>query len=228
MARVLLYSTGLDSYCLSKLYKMDELLFIISGTTDNQKERKLIEHAQNARQIHLPLGQWELENKIIPQRNAFFVLAAAQYGNEIFIGATKGDTTKDKDYVFKAQMENILNYFALDKHKVKVQDYPYTVHMPFKDMTKTEIIAAYLAKGFPVEALMTESRSCYAGGVLECGVCRSCLRKYVALTLNNIETISYFENNPASNIMTFHAECIEKGRQDESEEVARCINLIQP
>jgi len=228
MARVLLYSAGLDSYCLSKLYKMDILLFIISGTIDNQKERKLIEKAQNAMQIYLPLNQWELENKIIPYRNAFFVLAAAQYGNEIYIGATKGDTTKDKDYVFKSQMENILNYFAIDKHKVKIQDYPYTVHMPFKNMTKTEIVASYLAKGFSREALLSESRSCYTGDKLECGECRSCMRKYVALILNNIDSTSNFKANPASNLQSFYEECIDKDRGDESKEVAKCIHLIQP
>ena len=228
MARVLLYSAGLDSYCLSKMYRMDELIFIISGTIDNQKERKLIEQSQNARQIHLPISQWEMENKIIPYRNIFFVLAAAQYGNDIYIGATKGDTTKDKDYVFKAQMENILNYFALDKHKVTVQDYPYTVHMPFKNMTKTEIVAAYLRKGLSAADLLYKSRSCYAGTKLECGVCRACMRKYIALSLNDIKCTECFENNPLSNIQTFYAECIEKGRAGETMEVEKCINLLQP
>lgn len=214
--RVLLYSGGLDSYCLSKLYDYDILLFVNLGTADNQKELELVKNNSKVKIVHLPLSDWELDNKIIPFRNNFLVLLAAQFGNEITIGATAGDTTKDKDYVFKSQMEGILNYFAIDKHKVNVQEYPYIVHMPFKDISKTEIVRRYYEEWNAYIDLFTESRSCYDSGDKECGKCRSCLRKYVSIktAIPDIAISNYFENDPKLFLKEFYTECVDKGRSD--------------
>jgi 7-cyano-7-deazaguanine synthase len=229
--RVLLYSGGLDSYCLSKLYDIDLLLFIQTGTPDNRKEWELINHhiPGNIIPIKLPLAIYELGNKIIPFRNHLFILMAAQFGNEIYIGATAGDTTKDKDFVFKAQMESILNYFALDTHKVTQQGYPYKVIMPFKQMTKTEIVKAYLKKYPDWDKLFTESRSCYEGFDKECGECRSCVRKYVAL-MNNVpsnQIADKFQTDPTIQLNVALHEAKEKGRDNkEIKEIETVLSLI--
>ena len=137
---------------------------------------------------------------------------AAQFANVIYIGTTLGDRTKDKDFVFKAQMEGILNYFSLDKDRVKVTGYPYIVEMPFKEMTKTQIVAEYVRKGGSIDKLLKEVRSCYAGGEKQCGVCKPCLRNAIALVNNNISIDGLFEQDPFSNIsIETHEAMLSRG-----------------
>ena len=202
MKKVLLYSGGLDSFCLSKLYKPDIHLYLSTGTIDNNRELdKLQSSIKKLTIVDISfLQQYELTNKIIPFRNTFFILIAAQYGNIIYLGATAGDTTKDKDYVFQNQISSLLNYFGLDKDKLSIVDYPYKVELPFKELTKTQIVAEYLIANNTVEDLLINSRSCYDGEEKECGLCRACLRKAIALVNNNIDIDSIFTNNPFDNI----------------------------
>jgi 7-cyano-7-deazaguanine synthase in queuosine biosynthesis len=215
---------------MRKLIQFDKLVFIDVGTEDCAREMQLItELEKDIEIVDLDLFKYELDNKIIPYRNHLFVLMAAQFGNEIYIGATAGDTTKDKDYVFKSQMEGILNYFAIDKHKVKVQEYPYSVVMPFKGHTKVQIVNSYLDEfdnPKDIEKLWTESRSCYAGEEKECGICRACLRKFVALYLNDVYIDGIFENDPVEHLGDFLNESIEKNRQFEIDDIKRACELV--
>ena len=203
MSDVLLFSSGMDSFCLLKLYHYDSIIFFYTGTKDNHRELlqiyDMIDDKIVPSDIHilnLPLGAWELPNKIVPHRNTIMCLIASNYGNNIYIGTTKGDTTKDKDYVFKSQVEGILNYFGQDDQKVFPVGYPYQIVMPFKDLTKTEILAGYLEDGNDIQPLLRYSRSCYSDGDKECGECRSCLRKAIALKNNNINYQNVFKVDP--------------------------------
>jgi 7-cyano-7-deazaguanine synthase len=223
--KVVLFSGGMDSYCLVKTVKPDIILFFDIGTKDNKKEKELLKTLPFYNKItivKLNLKQWELKNKILPHRNSIFCLIASNYGNRIYIGTTKGDTTKDKDYIFKAQVEGMLNYFALDKHKVNLPNYPYSIEMPFKDITKTEIIKYFIREGNNINELITYSRSCYDGKDKECGICRSCIRKAIALELNNYNTDKCFSNKPFENI---NEETMNKfkERKEEFEELQKVI-----
>jgi len=195
----MLFSGGMDSYCMKHIVKPDVLLFFELATEDNRRE--MINLAEmpffkDVKIIHLPLADWEMENKIIPHRNSILALIASNYGNEIYLGATAGDTTKDKDYVFKSQIEGMLNYFALDSHKTPVKAYPFTLNMPFKGLSKAGILGRFIKANGDVQELLKYSRSCYKGEDYECGECRSCLRKAVALVLNNIRIDTVFEKDP--------------------------------
>jgi len=220
-----MFSAGLDSYAIKKLYhfKDEECLFLITGTEDNKQELELIMELFPAINLYsLPIVNFELENKIIPFRNHLMALIAAQYGNEIWFGFTAGDTTKDKDYVFKAQIEDILNYFSIDEEKV-VYKAPYSISMPFKEMTKTQIVKRFL-DDFSSDLLFSETRSCYSGNsIMECGVCRSCLRKFVAVSLNEIpDSNLHFQNDPVPKLKEFYYECLSKNRKNEIKEVEAC------
>ena len=201
---VILFSGGMDSFCMMKLHNHDTLLTFDLGTKDNRKElqqiQKMIDHdiinSDKLEVVSLPLSRFELPNKIVPHRNSLMCLIASNFGNRIYVGATAGDTTKDKDHVFKSQVEGLLNYFALDQHKVTHPNYPYTVEMPFKHLTKVQIVATYLEKGGSASDLLEYSRSCYNDSTKECGKCRSCLRKIVALELNDLPYEKYFQYNP--------------------------------
>ena len=227
--KVLLYSGGMDSYILYKLFKFDEIIFFNMGNEDNKRELEFLKNNDElkdiVRIIDMPLAQFELENKILPYRNHLLVLMAANFGNHLYLGFTKGDTTKDKDYIYKSQMEGILNYFSLDKMKVAHQLYPYEIVIPFKNMTKSEMLKQYIDEGYNYKDLLTYSRSCYSGNERECGVCRSCLRKFTSFMTNNIDISDHFENDPKLELEDFLEESIKKDRQEEVDEIKETLQL---
>lgn len=217
MVKVLLYSGGLDSYCLNYIIKPDIRLYIDIGTKESINEITTIEKSGIKVEFvkFKELSKFELPNKIIPFRNCFFVLLASQYGDEIYLASTYGDTTKDKDYVFKAQIEAILNYFASDQDKINIKCSHYEVKLPFKELTKSEIVREYIKLGGNIQSLLKYSRSCYMPiNEKECGRCRSCLRKAVALAKNNIDITDYFETFPFLNIdNNIHQKMLSRGRE---------------
>lgn len=226
---VLLFSTGLDSYIMKKVFsfKNEECLFVDMGTKENEIEKERIQqYFPEVIITKVPLNSFELQNKIIPYRNHHLALIAANYANNIYFAFTAGDTTKDKDYVFKAQMEGILNYFSLSTEKVAVQG-PFLIEIPFKQFTKTELVKMYLKEGFPLKDILEQSSSCYEGHSIPCGKCRSCLRKFVAFYLNGIDISEFYLENPADYLKNFLQESINKGRETEIKEIEKCINLIR-
>lgn len=223
--KVMLFSGGLDSFCMYKIINPDIIITFDIGTEDNKKELSNINRMiqqdvidkNKIKIIKLDLSLFELSNKIIPHRNTIMTLLASTYGNQIYIGTTLGDSTRDKDYVFKSQVEGILNYFALDSNKVAHSRYPYSVEMPFKGLTKTQIVRWYLKQGYEPSELLKYSRSCYNGHDKECGICRSCVRKMVALILNDIEYTDYFERDPFQDETLLDTRIINKMKDRSSE-----------
>lgn len=227
MAQVMLFSAGMDSVILKELlgFSNAQCLFVDMGTKENKLEKQYIQQYYPETQMaELSLVTNELPNKIIPFRNHHLALLAANYGSEIYFAFTAGDTTKDKDYVFKSQIEGILNYFAIDKTKVRLPG-PYQIVMPVKKYTKTELVKQYIDKELPIENLLVRSCSCYEGTALPCGSCRSCLRKYVAMQLNGIFCKEFFKQDPVLSLKDFYEESVRKQRVGEIKEIATCMNL---
>ena len=234
MERVLMYSGGLDSFILKHLYDFEdeECLFINIGTDENQVEENHIKkYFPKIKVLQFPLVRWELSNKIIPFRNSFLALAAAQYAECIYFGYTIGDTTRDKDYVFKAQMEGMLNYFAGTGDKIGIKlNKGYEIYMPFKQTTKSELVFQFLETGYNYQDLFEKSVSCYEGSDIPCGKCRSCLRKYVAVWVGfkkyglNIAVESFFKNNPRKMLNEFYVKSENKDRKEELYDIIKCIN----
>lgn len=230
MASVLMFSAGLDSFILKSTWGFDDkdCLFVDMGTRENARELEIVRrNFPGVRTTKVSLAQFELPNKIIPWRNCILAIVGAQFAKDIFFAFTLGDTTKDKDWVFKAQMEAVLNYFALDERKVRVPG-PFGIHMPFKNYTKTELVKMYLARGHDPDELLFRSASCYRGREKQCGRCRSCLRKFVALINNGIvPPESVFESWPGNFLEEHLKECEKKNRKGETEEVRQCLNRLQ-
>lgn len=225
-----MYSGGLDSYILKHVFSVsdEECLFVRMGTEENKIEEEYIKrYSPKVQIVELPIACFELENKIIPFRNHFLCLLAAQYACNILFAFTAGDTTRDKDFVFQQQMEEAMNYFALSKDKVHFPG-PYQVFMLFKHLTKTEIVKSFLNTGFDGEDLIYKSISCYSGAEIGCGQCRSCLRKYVALHNADKELgekcRKAFDHDPKEFIPIFLQESIRKGRnKKEIEEIKEVL-----
>jgi len=229
VARILTFSGGLDSFIVKRVFGFanEECLFFKINTADNKIEEKYLDKMfPGIKKVELPLDDFELPNKIIPFRNHFMALMAAQFAGKIYFGFTAGDTTKDKDYVFKAQMEGVLNYFSLDTDKVSVQG-PFEIIMPFKEQTKTQMVEIFMRLEGADPQELINTTSCYAGLEKSCGRCRSCLRKFIALSLNGINCRNSFEYDPVNNdLVIFYEECKKKNRKGEIKEVAECLKRV--
>ncbi len=75
----------------------------------------------------------------------------------------------------------------------------YSKLLPYKDKTKAQIVAEYIKEKHSIENLIN-TRSCYSSDDKECGVCRSCVRKFVAFAVNGIDTSRHFAFNPMTSI----------------------------
>lgn len=184
---VQLYGGGIDSVCIAHLHQPDIRVYFDLGTEEAAQEKQRALAAGAIVDSRLFLGDQVLPNKILPARNLLLVAMASYYGNTILLGSTAGDTTRDKDFTFITSASRLLSHIlqhdptkALPFHAQGV-----TVFAPGLHLTKTQLVRQYLEANGDPDALVN-SRSCYTGHEVECGQCRSCVRKYVALRLNGL------------------------------------------
>lgn len=235
MDNMLLFSTGLDSFIIKTLLKFpdDQCLFIDMQTPENEIEKEKLQfYFPGTHKALMPLQRFALPNHIIPFRNHMMALIGFQFAKNLYFGFTAGDTTRDKDYVFKAQMEGLTNYFGGIPEKVKVQG-PYEIKMPYKSNTKAELVGIYLSAGYAATKLLSHTTSCYEGSsaLFGCGRCRSCLRKFVAISLHSEELgqrmINGTEYNPMDSLNTFYQESLGKHRNvREMEDIKKCLEKM--
>lgn len=198
---VLLFSGGMDSFILNYLYKPDILLYIKTGCNYEKKELATIGSYINKFNLEDKfvevdfsfLKQYELENAHIPLRNLIFLEIASFYGNIIYLGALKGETSKDKSKKFRRMTQAIISYCWDDKlglgTKKKIK-----VIFPFKNKTKSNVLKLYLEKGGSKMDLIRYTVSCYSPDHFLCGRCMSCFRRWVAEVLNGIFKPYYYKN----------------------------------
>lgn len=189
MTRVLLYSGGLDCYCLAHLWPPDVLLHVDMGTAYGKREtarlhRQPLPLGLPLTKARLPLAAWERPDLIIPGRNLHLLLVAAQYGDTLALAATAGDRVLDKSSEFAARASDLLTYLWRPQHWTEGKQ--VEVVLPGKHLTKTELVQRALAAGAPPDGL-TGTWSCYGDGKRECGACKPCARKWVALVLNDVQ-----------------------------------------
>jgi len=223
--KVMLFSGGLDSYIISKLVNPDINLYISIGSKYCWEERcNLIGFDDETYDKiyvneYLDLGEEELSNAIVPMRNLFFIMIGLYYGNHIILGATRGDTTLDKDLIFRDKAKNLLRYLFKNKEKNPKywkEDMDVQIELPYKGYTKAQLVKEYLDKGLSKKWLY-KTRSCYGTTGKECGVCKSCFRKAVALAHNNIYDKNLFLEDPLKN------PTLAKEREGESEETKEVL-----
>lgn len=185
---VLLYSGGMDSLCVAWLNRYDTLLRVSTGSQYDDAESEVVTKlAAMAPGVLSPItsvpsmfdfSSIERPDFIVPNRNAHLVLAASLYADEIHLAAVNGDRSRDKDEGFCAVMKALLDHMWGEQHWTarKVFD----VRLPFAHLCKSQLLKAALIAALPLPLLWV-SRSCYMSGRYECGVCKPCVRKYVAL-----------------------------------------------
>ena len=112
--KVLLYSGGMDSWLIDKLWKPDIRLYVDMNTRYSKEEMKRL--PDDTIIERLDLSKWEREDKIIPLRNMYLIGIATNYGDEICLGATAGDRVLDKSPVFAELYEDLLGYLYQKQH----------------------------------------------------------------------------------------------------------------
>lgn len=180
--KVLLYSGGMDSWLIDKLWKPDIKLYVnIHG---DYSASEIIRLPEDVVVVDCPfIGQFENhKNKFVPLRNLYFLMIASNYGNRICLGATGGDWgNRDKTPEFLKSAEHLLNYLWEDKktkRHIQVDDgFIYTA--------KSDLIRQYLKLGGTIEELKNHTFSCYTPvDGEECLSCYPCFRKFALLYAN--------------------------------------------
>lgn len=181
MTKVLLYSGGMDSWLIDKLWKPDKKIYIdIKGSYSNTEIKKLPNDVQI---IEFPLGRFEQENKFVPLRNLYFLMLASNFGEEICLGATAGDWgSKDKTPEFFEKAEEMLNFLWQKQSKVE-KTKTIKIETKYLYKYKNELLEEYLQEGGNLEELYKDSFSCFNPiNEKPCLNCKPCFRKYVCLS----------------------------------------------
>lgn len=193
--KVLMYSTGLDSYCLRQVFEPDVSVYVDMGTPYAFAERQRLAGEGGRVIVHdlRDLGRCDVGGGIIPARNLVLAIIGAMYGDTIAIGGTAGDRILDQRPAFAEKATDILRHLWSPQWwtpgKPEMQ-----VVVPFADMTKGEIVRAFIDAGGDPGELVHRSFSCYEPVHDDtppyysrpCGTCKPCLRKWVALAVNGI------------------------------------------
>ncbi len=197
--KVLLYSGGMDSWLIDKLWKPDIKLFFDIGTETNKVELERARKLDNTLIIDMPLSQFEQPNHnyYMPLRNLHFVSMAAHYGDEICIGAVACSRYKDNDLHFTQASQDLINYLLSED---ATRETTVKVVAPYRDYTKSELLGEYIKMGGHINTAYDETFSCYhPTDDKECMNCTACFSKFTAFYNNGYkftdEQIKTFVNN---------------------------------
>ena len=187
MKKILLYSGGMDSWLIDKIWKPDMKVYVNMHTRYSESEIKKLPN--DVKVIDFPLGQWEREDAIIPLRNLYLMMVICNEtldeDIEICIGATAGDRVLDKSLEFRDKCEDILNYLYQPQHWIE-NGKKIKLNFNFKKYTKTELIKMFIEQGGNIKEAFEYSFSCYnPNNGQPCWKCKPCFRKFVSFALNN-------------------------------------------
>lgn len=197
-SRIQLFSGGVDSFALWHLLGQPAPVYVRLGHKYEAAELQTIERLQQSvpalrvRVVDGPqVGKTEQRDGHIPHRNLLLVttVAALYQPDVVYLGALRGETSRDKSRHFLGQATRLLSF---------AEHAPLRVEAPARGWTKTQLVRRFL-RDFPqqVEALGV-TRSCYAASDLPCGRCMACFRRWVAMSNNGIQ--EEYETNPWENV----------------------------
>lgn len=194
--KVLLFSGGLDSYITSKIWMPDILLYCALGHKYQNAEIKNIEKTglNVVIDTRLFLGDKEMDNAIIPLRNLMMINIASYYGESIGLGVLRDEINPDKSLQFREQATAILNTCYAKSYWSDGTE--YKVVYPIIQYDKAQLIEYFINHVGTKQELINNTRSCYQQTKKHCGHCSACIKRYVAMRLNNIT--EDYENDPHS------------------------------
>ena len=232
---VLLFSGGIDSLIAYHYLDFPQPLYVMMGHKYEAKELNCIENLKliiprlkDIEYYSNNLSKFELkDNAYIPFRNLHLALNASHYGNKIYMAGVKGDDVPDKTPNAFDVMSHTLNF-------IKKKDEPkISIESPFWEMTKTDVIKWFL-DNYPkayAEKVLRASVSCYDASMGNCGACKSCFRKWVALEAAGVKSYDWFMGDIRKwkgipkYVKRFKEGCYDSQRTRESEKVLRRYHL---
>lgn len=201
--RCILNSGGMDSYITWWLDGEADNVFVDIGHKYVKKERRALTNLHGPRANNgghfkvrtldgASIGHNELPSGIIPNRNAYLILAASDAGySEIMMGVLHGEINSDKSIEFMSDMQAMLD-ISWRKQYWNKEERIHKIWSPIRNYTKTQLVRMYLDLGGSPDVLL-DTVSCYSAEHQHCGACPSCFKRWVALTNNNI-TQHWFSN----------------------------------
>lgn len=210
MKKVLMYSGGMDSWLIDKLWKPDVKVFVDVGTSSSYAER--VRLPEDVKVHKLDLSAWERkgQNYFLPLRNLFLVAIGSYYGNIICLGATGSSTHYDKSTEFAHSAGRLLSF--LWSEDMGPAPHPVQIEMPYASYTKPELLNMYAQAGGDLHTAFKETFSCYNPTLRgePCWSCTSCLKKAQAFVavgygvpdyiLNKLETFKIALENSGGKI----------------------------
>ena len=156
MTSVLLFSGGLDSFILWHLLGYPTPVYVTLGHKYEQQELATIERLgiDIVRLAGPQVGQLEQADGHIPQRNLLLATtaAAALQPDIIYLGAVRGETSRDKSGRFLGRTSRLLSFC----------EQPVKVLAPARRWTKTQLVRRYLRRLPDGITYLLATRSCYA------------------------------------------------------------------
>ena len=216
MKKVLLYSMGMDSWLIDKLWKPDIKLFIRIGTRSNELEYKKLQELLKEDKIEgkvkileYPLGIFEKPNYYLPLRNLHFVVLAAHYGNLICLGSVKYSVHYDNTSEFANQCSNLLSSLISEESTDLIK-----VTVPYENVSKTELLKMYLDTGGDINEAYLNTISCYNPiDNHPCMNCVSCIDKFTAFYNNGYK----FSTEEINKFILFVSNNYETQKKDVKE-----------
>lgn len=187
MEKILLYSGGLDSWLIDKLWKPDKKIYVDLHTEYSEEEKQRLE--DDVIIIDFPdISQFMLENGVLPLRNLYLLMIACNYSNfddvEICLGATAGDYLyNDKSYTFGKKSEDLLNTIY-NVGKFRHPNKNIKINLNFLEYTKYDLLKEYIENGGDIEEAFNKSFTCqHPLNNKPCWSCKYCFLKWVAFYL---------------------------------------------
>ena len=235
MKKVLLYSGGMDSWLISKIWKPDKKVYVNMHTKySNQEIDKIKKNNDDVIIVDFPLGQWERDDAIIPLRNLYLLMVICNITKdedvEICLGATAGDRVLDKSPEFVKKANDILNYLYQPQHWIP-NGKKIVINIDFKNKTKTQLLSKFIEDGGDIEEAFDKSFSCYnPNNGLECWECKPCFRKFVSFALNGKQ----FPAEVSKKVIAYIKREIEPqilngtyGRAEEEKEILQVLKMYE-
>jgi len=177
--------------------------------------------------VALDLQRWERPDGIIPLRNLLLVSIAAQYGSDIALAATAGDRVLDKTPEFAERAGELLSWLWQPQHWTGGKR--VTVRLPVKHLSKAALVRAAVAAGADPARIAGDTFSCYTptSEGAECGACKPCARKWVALLAADCAP----STDAREYVREHYLSAIEAGTWDrgdaERDDVLHALNLAR-
>lgn len=189
---VLMFSGGLDSLIGWYYLGQPQPMYAQIGHRYQTREEQVIARLETAvdglhvwRTSRLYLGDYEYDDAYIPLRN--LLLACVPLLNStvktVYIGAVKGEASRDKSKRFFWSTSRLLSYILGRKVRVSA---------PLKKKTKSQLVRWFVENHPDKIDHLKMTSSCYSknplpDGVQGCGMCNACFRRWVAMSSNGIE-----------------------------------------